>query len=291
MNPVAALASVGLLAVVAAAGVTAGYRRRDPVAVEPGTDPLEDRRLALLRSLADLDDARDAGALEYGEYHHLRGDTEGRMARVLHAIDERRTRSADPAHSPEDEPRARPGRVPAWAVATLLAATVGSVVVVGLLRDVEPVRTVAAPASDEDPFAFFERRVRDHPDDVAARLDLANRYLDAGRAEDALAEFTAALELDPDDAEALAHVGLILLQSGRPEEALASVDRALASAPDYPEALFFRGVILLEGLERPAAAADAFQAYLDAAPFGSERDLAEELLAQARAATEGEAPG
>jgi hypothetical protein len=62
------------------------------------------------------------------------------------------------------------------------------------------------------------------------------------------------------------------------------VDRALATAPGYPEALFIRGWILLEGLDRPAAAIDSLERYLDAAPFGAERDRAEELIAQARAA-------
>jgi tetratricopeptide (TPR) repeat protein len=290
VNALAALASAALLAAVAAAGVAAGYRRRDPVPIEGPADPLEDRRLALLRSIADLDEAHEAGALEDAEYRRLRGDAEGRMARVLHAIDERGLRPA-PAPAAAEAAATRPGRVPPWAVATLLAATVGAVLVVGLLRESEPRRSATAPAVEEDPFAFFERRVREQPDDVAARLDLAHRYLDAGRVEDALAEYGAALELDPDDAEALAHVGLILLQSGRPDEALASVDAALASSPDYPEALFFRGVILLEGLGRPAAAVDAFERYLDAAPFGSERDLAEDLLGQARAALEDDGPG
>ncbi|MGZ8585380.1 MAG: tetratricopeptide repeat protein [Actinomycetota bacterium] len=283
MNVLIALASAAALALVAAAGVAAGYRRRDPVPVDAPTDPLEDRRLALLRSLADLEEAHTSGALEDPAYGRLREDTEGRMARVLHAIDARSTKQTPVAAAAAATARA-PGRVPPWAVGTLLAATVGAVLVVGLLRDAEPVRVAATPASEQDPFAFFEERVRDHPDDVAARLDLAQRYLDAGRAEDALAEYGAALELDPDDAEALAHVGLILLQSGQPEAALASVDRALETAPEYPEALFFRGVILLEGMGMPEEAIDALERYLAAAPFGSERDLAEELIAQAEAA-------
>src|SRR5262245_62319858 len=33
---------------------------------------------------------------------------------------------------------------------------------------------------------FFEQRVADHPDDVAARLDLAQRYLETGKARSAI---------------------------------------------------------------------------------------------------------
>ena len=293
MNPFVAALAVAALAAVAAAGVTAGFRRRDPLPVEPLADPLEDRRVALLRSLADLEEAHASGVLEEADYRRLRGDTEGRIARLLRAIDGRR--SLRPAVATDGgavaldaESTARPvrtsGRVPPWAVAILLATTVLAVAVTGLLREAEPAAVDSAPVSDGDPFAFFEQRVRDHPNDLAARLDLAHRYLDAGRVEEALEEYAVALELDPDDAEAHAHIGLILYASHRPEEALESVDRALERAPGYPEAQFIRGVILLQGLDRPEEAIEAFEAYLAAAPFGQERGTAQQLIAEAEAA-------
>jgi cytochrome c-type biogenesis protein CcmH/NrfG len=287
MNAPAAALAVAALAAIAAGGVTSGFRRRDPVPVEGPVDPLQDRRVALLRSLADLEEAHASGALEDAEYRRLRRDTEGRVARLLRAIDGRSTPRAGDGHAasvalePTGAALRTPGRVPPWAVASLLAATVLSVVVAGLLRDAEPAPRAVGPATGQDPFAFFEQRVREHPQDLAARLDLAHRYLDAGRIDEAVAEYSVALELDPDDAEALAHVGVILYQSGRPDQALDSVDRALETAPGYPEALFFRGVILLCGLERPAEAIGAFEGYLEAAPFGSERGTARTLIADA----------
>ncbi|MEX2204141.1 MAG: tetratricopeptide repeat protein [Actinomycetota bacterium] len=294
MNPFVAALTVAALAAVAAAGVTAGFRRRDPLAIEPLADPLEDRRVALLRSLADLEEAHASGVLEDSDYRRLRGDTEGRIARLHRAIDGRR--SPRPAVAAEGGavdldveapgPAGRTqGRVPPWAVAILLASTVLAVAVTGLLREAEPAAVDSAPAvSDDDPFGFFEQRVLDHPNDLAARLDLAHRYLDADRVEEALAEYAVALELDPDDAEAHAHIGLILYASHQPEEALESVDRALETAPGYPEALFIRGAILLRGLDRPEEAIEDFEAYLAAAPFGQERGTAQQLIAEAEAA-------
>ena len=293
MNPFVAAFAVAALAAVAAAGVTAGFRRRDPLPVEPLADPLEDRRVALLRSLADLEEAHASGVLEDADYRRLRGDTESRIARLLRAIDGRR--SPRPAVATDggavaleveapDRPGRTTGRVPPWAVAILLASTVLAVAVTGLLREAEPAAVEPAPATSDDPFAFFEQRVRDHPNDLAARLDLAHRYLDANRVEEALEEYAVALELDPDDAEAHAHIGLILYASHQPEEALASVDRALETAPGYPEALFIRGAILLRGLDRPEEAIEAFEAYLAAAPFGQERGTAQQLIAEAEAA-------
>jgi tetratricopeptide (TPR) repeat protein len=290
VNPFFAALAVAALAAIAAAGVSAGFRRRDPLPVEPLADPLEDRRVALLRSLADLEEAHASGVLEDADYRRLRGDTEGRIARLLRVIDGRRSPplavAAERAVALDVEAPGRPvrapGRVPPWAVAILLLSTVLAVAVTGLLREAEPAAVESAPAVSDDPFAFFEQRVLEHPNDLAARLDLAHRYLDAGRIEEALDEYAVALELDPDDAEAHAHIGLILYAS-RPQEALASVDRALETAPGYPEALFIRGAILLK-LDRPEEAIEAFEAYLAAAPFGQERRTAQQLIAEAEAA-------
>jgi cytochrome c-type biogenesis protein CcmH/NrfG len=218
------------------------------------------------------------------------------MARVLRALDRRDAvpaRTAGTAVALDDPAAivrtdtAEPRRVPPWAVAVLIGGTVLAVVVASLARDAEPQIQASTPQTSDDPLAFFERRVKDHPDDLAARLDLAHRYLDAGMVERSLSEYAVALELDPDDAEALAHVGIILYQSGRAEEALRSVDRALSTDPRYPEALFIRGVILLRGLDRPRDAISAFETYLEAAPFGTERQTAKDLIAEARASVEG----
>lgn len=296
MNPIAVAFAVAGLALVAGVGVIAGFLREAPAPVEPLADPLDDRREALLRSLADLEEAHASGALDEAGYLRLREQTEGRMARVLRALDRRD--AAPPGNATtialEGAPAgggrrsaAEPRRVPPWAVVVLIGGTVLAVVVASLARDAEPQLRASTPQASDDPLGFFERRVREHPDDLAARLDLASRYLDAGMVEDALSEYAVALELDPDDAEALAHVGIILYQNGRPEEALRSVDRALSTDPRYPEGLFIRGVILLRGLDRPEDAIAAFETYLDAAPFGAERQTAKDLIAEARAATDG----
>jgi cytochrome c-type biogenesis protein CcmH/NrfG len=133
--------------------------------------------------------------------------------------------------------------------------------------------------------AFFEQRVADHPQDLAARLDLAQRYLETGDAAGAVEEYLAALSIDPSNAEARAALGFVLYLSGKPQEGLDSVRQALASDPNDPEALYYEGVILLEGLSRPSEAAAAFRDYLAKAPFGSHRDEVRTLLARAEAAS------
>jgi tetratricopeptide (TPR) repeat protein len=297
LNPIALAFAVAGLALVAGAGVISGFVRDAPAPIEPLADPLEDRRAALLRSLADLEEAHAEGSLEEPEYLRLRERTESRMARVLRAIDRRdepqdgggnaiAVAEPDPeadGHATRTAAPAEPKKVPPWAVAVLIGGTVVAVLVASLARDAEPQAQASSPnATAQDPLTFFEQRVKEHPDDLAARLDLAHRYLDAGMTEKALSEYAVALDMDPDDAEALAHVGLIFFQAERYDDALRYVDHALKTDPRYPEALFIRGVILLRGLHRPQEAIAAFETYLDAAPFGVERQTAKDLIAEAR---------
>jgi cytochrome c-type biogenesis protein CcmH/NrfG len=129
----------------------------------------------------------------------------------------------------------------------------------------------------------LERRVREHPGEVAAHLTLAERYLDAGRLKEATLEYLGALKLDPSNIEANTQFGLLLFRSGLPEPGLRSVEQALAADPRYPEALYAKGLILFMGLRQPKAAVPSLRTYLQVAPFGEHRDLAEQLLELATA--------
>ena len=120
-----------------------------------------------------------------------------------------------------------------------------------------------------------------HPEDLAARLDLAQAYLDSDQINDAVQQYEAALTIDPNDPEARARLGFVLYLGGKPGLALRQVDQALAASPNDPEALYFKGIILLRGLSRPAEATVAFQAYLRVAPFGEHRDQVRNLLKEA----------
>ncbi len=275
---------VALLAMVAALGIVTPYRRRGIPALEPPADPLEDRRLALAIALRDLEAAHGSGALEEADYLRLRTETEGRMGKVLRVLDER-SRGPEP-EGDGDGANAGPGRTfsARWVFVALVAVlALSAALVPALLRSLHD----RAPSSSElfgaSSLSYFEQRVKDHPHDVAARLDLAHRYLDAGMLEQASDEYRSALLLDPNDADALAHIGVLLHLSGEPKAALDAERKALSIDPAYPDALFYEGLILLRGLHRPAQAVGPLSAYLKASPYGSEGPEARRLLAQARA--------
>jgi tetratricopeptide (TPR) repeat protein len=297
MTLVLLLASAAMAA-VAAAGITRPFGRGRGPAMEPLADPLEDERDLLLTNLRDLESEHATGSLADDEYRALRHETERRAVAVLRAIDARtggtdgglallRDGVSPNGHHPEgSRPRVSTraailgGLAVAAVVAVLLAAAIGP-------RD--SAQTITGDTGIGGPgvtsLAYFKHRVQQHPQDVAARLDLAQRYRDAGMTGQAALEYTAALRLDPTNAEALTGMSYVLFDSGRSRQALAEVDRALAVDPTYPEALYEKGLILLRGLQRPVEAATPLTAYLSAAPDGAHRAAVEAMLAEISAST------
>lgn len=278
------------LFVVALVGALAPLSRGRRASLERLSDPLEDERQGLLRALRELEEDLAAGALREDDYRVLRAETETRAVAVLRALAARdgqeRLREGwqDLREARRERPRGQPRR---WVTALLVAASLVAASVpllAGSLRSRDPGEAITgdlgpgASARQTDPLAFFEERVREYPRDVAARLDLAHRYLDALRVREAIDQYVEALRLDPENGEAHAHLGLLLFLAGRPNDALAEVERALTVDPRYPEALYIKGLVLLRGLGRESQAEAALRAYLEAAPFGGERDAVRKLL-------------
>jgi tetratricopeptide (TPR) repeat protein len=290
------------LSAVAAAGVLRPFVRPRELTLERLADPLEDERLGLLRAIKELQEERASGVLAEDDYRALRGDTETRAVAVLRALEARdgagtlatglkEFRAASAARSSPAEPSAngatgspRTGRG-RW----LPAAVVGAVCLVAIVplliasvgnRGAN--QSITGIERGQSSLAFLQQRVAQHPNDLAARLDLAQAYLDSGEINDAVQQYEAALTIDPNDPEARARLGFVLFLGGKPGPGLRQVDLALAASPsDHPEALYFKWIILLRGLNRPAEAREAFLAYLRAAPFGEHRDQVRHLLEEA----------
>jgi tetratricopeptide (TPR) repeat protein len=295
MTWVVLLASA-VLAGVAAVGVLRPFGGGNrAVALERLADPLDDERRGLFRTLRDLDEERATGQLTDEAYRGLRAETEARAVAVLRALEARdeagelaaglrSLRSSGKGNG--DGSAERPGADRRRVFLGVLVGTLIVAAVVPVLARAIGNRTGGQPITGDSvgagPLSFFEQRVAQHPNDVAARLDLAQRYLEAGDARSAVDQYLDVLKLDPRNAEAQANLGFVLFQAGRAQDGLNVVEKALAADPNYPEALYFKGVILLRGLHRPADAAVALRAYLDAAPFGSHRSEVETLLREAQ---------
>jgi tetratricopeptide (TPR) repeat protein len=276
-------ASAAALAFVAAAGVLRPFSRSRSVAIEGLVDPLDEERASLLRALKGLDEERATGQLPEETYRTLRRETEARTVAVLRALEARGDAGdLSEIRAPRERPSTgggnRRSRVLAMAGASVAVAAV-ALVLAGAIHGRSPADPITGTV--QGGLAFFEQRVAEHPDDVAARLDLAQRYLETGDARSAVQQYVAVLERDPKNAEAHAQLGFLLYEAGKAADGLRAVQQALQADPTYPEALYDEGVILLKGLNRPADAALAFKAYLAAAPFGAHVEEVRSLLQEA----------
>jgi tetratricopeptide (TPR) repeat protein len=276
------LLASAVLAAVAAAGVLAPFVRSGR-AMQRVPDPLEEERRRLMRSLRELEEERLGNELPADAYRELRAETESRAVAVLRALEARDNVGAQRSESiASPTPRQRrPGRT---ALTVLVGAAVVAVtvpVLAGAIRDRGAGQPITGGSVAGNPLAFFQQRVRDHPRDLAARLDLAREYMGAGDVRAAVEQYLTALQLDPRSPEARANLGFLLYLAGQPEDGLEQVEEALEVEPDYPEGLYFKGVILLRGLDRPGEAAVVLRDYLEAAPFGSRRAEVEDLLEEA----------
>jgi Flp pilus assembly protein TadD len=287
MTAAAALASM-LVAAVAAAAVMRPFRRGGPPVLERLPDPLEDERRSLLRSLKELDEEHAAGTIADEDYRSLRRDTEVRAVAVLKTLAAREGR---PPTLREIRPasgnghRVSNGSRRRAALPVLVATAVVFAVAVPLLAGAIGGRSggqaiTGDNSSGGNELTIFQRRVVEHPTDVAARLDLAARYEAAGDLTDASTQYLAALRLNPSDSEANAAVAYLLFLSGDAQAALRHAERSLGPDATYPEGLWMKGLILARGLHRDAAAARALHAYLQAAPYGSHRSQALRILAK-----------
>jgi len=285
---------------VAAWAVLGPFQRGTAAVLERAGDPLEDERRRALRHLRDLDEDLALGKLDEEAHKAARAEAEARAVAVLRALEHREgtgellagLREVRERPAGETAPPSRWQRV-AFAGLAVAVVLAGTTLLTRATRDRGAEATItgadagaAAQRPDQSaPLSVFEQRVSDHPGDVAARLDLGRRYLDAGKLREATDQYLAAQKLDPGNVDANTNLSLLLFRSGLVEPALRAVNRALATDARYPEALYAKGLIELMGVQDPKAAVKSLQAYLDAAPFGSHRDTVEQLLQFARSGT------
>jgi tetratricopeptide (TPR) repeat protein len=83
-----------------------------------------------------------------------------------------------------------------------------------------------------DAIDAYLRCLNSDPQRVSARLSLARRYLDGGRAREAKTEFEKILQVQPDNPEANAGLGKIALEAGQRDAALQYAEKTLARDPD-----------------------------------------------------------
>ncbi len=92
----------------------------------------------------------------------------------------------------------------------------------------------------------YERVIASSPASVALHDDVAQLYLEVGRASDAVAHFAVSAKLEPESAAAHFNLGTALAVAGRLDEAMGQLRQALQIKPDYARAHNNLGGILLQ---------------------------------------------
>jgi regulator of sirC expression with transglutaminase-like and TPR domain len=126
-------------------------------------------------------------------------------------------------------------------------------------------RGAAPPAPVQRLLGELRERLQRNPNDLAALVNLANLYFDAGKYPQAIAYYKRALALDPANPDTRTDYATALHGSGRDLEALRELESILASRPRFPEALFNQGVVA-NAIGRRTEAIGAFRSFLKVAP-------------------------
>jgi cytochrome c-type biogenesis protein CcmH/NrfG len=125
----------------------------------------------------------------------------------------------------------------------------------------------AAPAAPVTPaFVPNEARALESlaqraPQDVAARVELGNLYMDTERWDDAVRWYREALGLDPGLSDVRTDLGACLVHSGRPAEGLSEFEIVLENDESHRNALYNKGIALVQ-MGRPAEGAAAWEEVL-----------------------------
>ena len=115
------------------------------------------------------------------------------------------------------------------------------------------------PVTTEADFETLKRAVERAPQNAALVTNLANKYYDAGRYEDAILYYQRALTLDPRNVSLMTDLGTAVFYAGRPDEAIGFYNRSLEIDPRHVQSLHNLVIVNLQGRKDPAAARAALE--------------------------------
>jgi tetratricopeptide (TPR) repeat protein len=253
-----------------------------PELAELSDEELTEEREFLLRSLRDLDEERQAGDVDDGDYDVLKEGYTARAAAVLRLLESRAGGSA-PADdaAPAATPWWRRGRVLVAALAVGVFAVGAGVLVAHNAGQRLPGDTVSGSAPSNKVQQLL----------VQAGNDVQKRDIKG-----ALTSYHDALQLDPGNAEALANQGWLVAILGNTandrtvmDQGLASIRQAEQVDPSYASAHFYAGSVLLQEGDAKGAVTE-FQSFLDDDPSSPQAALVRQDLQTAQALAAGKLP-
>jgi cytochrome c-type biogenesis protein CcmH/NrfG len=187
------------------------------------------------------------------------------------------------------------GRALLVALGTVGVAVIGVIAATNWARSAGPDDTPHPPVPTRDLSQVsneeMEAVIAANPDVVPMRLELVERYLDAGdvtRAHAHAEEAATRATEDDDRARSLRYVGWTVALLGDPVEGERVLRQSLSIEADHPDSLWFLARVLFEGQARPADAIPMLEEILAAGDLpDTERPSVQRKLEEARAALAG----
>jgi chemotaxis protein methyltransferase CheR len=171
------------------------------------------------------------------------------------AVTERLHRSVDLIRHrrPSTSQEAKDGSAPPSKVAAPPPRVLPPQPVVQVPAKLDPAVELAAAGRFPEALSALERSLADDPDDLPARLTLANLQCITGDFEEACRTYETAIALEPLSAEAHALLGVARAEAKQFAEARRELSRAVFLEPSFPLAHYYLGRVAEAGKDHDAA--------------------------------------
>jgi cytochrome c-type biogenesis protein CcmH/NrfG len=137
------------------------------------------------------------------------------------------------------------------------------------------------PITTAADFEALKKAVEAAPQNAALVTNLANKYYDSGRYEEAIRYYQQALSLDPNNVGIITDLGTAFFYSGRPDEAITHYNRSLQIDSGHVQSLHNLVIVNLQGKKDSAAARAALTRLKSADPSNQSIANLEAMLNQA----------
>ena len=128
-----------------------------------------------------------------------------------------------------------------------------------------PAQGAGPPAPIERLLVDLRGRLQRNPNDLAALVNLADLYFDAGKFTQAIPYYKRAIALDPENPDTRTDYATALHGAGQDVASIHELESVLASHPGFREALFNEGIVA-NAIGRRSEAIGAFKKFLAVAP-------------------------
>jgi len=109
------------------------------------------------------------------------------------------------------------------------------------------------PPEVEKQIADLEKSVAGNPQDLAAKLKLANLYFDVGRHEKAVPLYNEYVTANPDDDDARTDMAFSMANTGQIEGSVAELKRVIARSPKHQNAAYNLAMMYVSKRDRDSA--------------------------------------